>query len=275
MRKFLFTCLFLAAVAAGVFYAGWVQFSVAPGNYGVMITKTSGIDPDPLLPGVFRWEWERLLPTNTTILSFSLKPLVSRLELEGNLPSAALYSKMLEGTPDFSWKAAMRLSIAVNPSELPALVEKGTVNTQTELDAWLSEKAALISASAFKELAGSALDDTELQTAGPETINDFFLNIIRGQLPEGLILTEGQLESYSFPDMELYALAAQNYRLYLDQKNTLVKNAVTEQAGSAVSEYLRLERFAQLGEILTKYPILIEYLKAVPTDNPLPSNVRR
>ncbi len=77
MKKNRLAVLLLLVCSATVFFIGWIQFSVPAGKYGVLVSKTGGVDPDPVLPARFRWQWERLIPTNTELFVFDLVPVGS------------------------------------------------------------------------------------------------------------------------------------------------------------------------------------------------------
>ena len=45
MKKALASLIILILFGGVVFYLGWVQFDVPIGNYGLMLSKTSGVYP--------------------------------------------------------------------------------------------------------------------------------------------------------------------------------------------------------------------------------------
>lgn len=42
MKKFIMWLVLLLVLAGAVFFAGWIQFRVPAGQYGVYVTKTRG-----------------------------------------------------------------------------------------------------------------------------------------------------------------------------------------------------------------------------------------
>jgi len=45
MKKFLAGLIVLVVLGGVVFFFGWVQLAVPPGSYGVLRSKTHGVDP--------------------------------------------------------------------------------------------------------------------------------------------------------------------------------------------------------------------------------------
>lgn len=88
MKKALASLIILILFGGVVFYLGWVQFDVPIGNYGLMLSKTSGVYPELIQSGTFLWRWERLLPTNTQLRIFSLDPVSQTDTFNSSLPSA-------------------------------------------------------------------------------------------------------------------------------------------------------------------------------------------
>ena len=74
MKKFLITFFILLILAGVFFFLVWVQFSVPVGSYGVIASKTHGVDPQLVKSGEFRWVWYKLIPTNVKIAVFSPEP---------------------------------------------------------------------------------------------------------------------------------------------------------------------------------------------------------
>ncbi len=267
MKKTLLSLIILALFAIVIFFLGWSQFAVPAGSYGVIVSKTSGVDPEPLVPGAFRWDWERLLPTNATILTFDLAPINKRVSLEGTLPSSELYSKMLEGNPDFSWKASFEVAGRVQPKVLPSLVSRNDIRDQQALAAWTD---ATLSAAAEKGMRSAIREMTNAESSGatggsgaaksasPDTLIE--ADVIAYAEKEGLEITSVVPVSFSVPDLSLYVMGEKAYISYQERKRALMDRTADKEADASVSDYLQIERFAHLGEILTKYPILIEYI---------------
>ncbi len=271
MKKFLVFLLFILLIGAGLFTAGWVQLFIPPGHYAVMVSKTGGTEPVIIEPGIITWKWQRLIPTNTSLIPFNLRPVSVSLQTSGSLPSAELYTKMLEGRPDFSWQTSVRLSAAIDIDSLPALVRTGKIQNEDELNAWIAEETRFAVKTA---LTDRVLEIRDPAAFGPVELNSTLFNLVQRSMPEAIRLTDLIIENWKYPDMDLYLLARQTYRSYVTEKQRAVSTIISEQVEAASTDYLRLERFAQIGEILTKYPVLIDYLEVSRGTDPLQPSIR-
>ena len=74
-------------------------------------------------PGNFAWNWERLLPTNSTLKVFALAPRSVSHTSAGVLPSGKLFAGGMEGNPDFSWNVSLTVTARLDPAKLPALLK--------------------------------------------------------------------------------------------------------------------------------------------------------
>ncbi|MDR2178508.1 MAG: hypothetical protein LBP20_10790, partial [Treponema sp.] len=102
MKKFF--CFLLIIIAAGtVFFLGWAQLTVPPGSYGVMRSKTHGVDPRLIREGEFRWVWYKLIPTNVGITIFTPRHVERSICLAGTLPLGDAYGSMVGLDTDFSY----------------------------------------------------------------------------------------------------------------------------------------------------------------------------
>lgn len=70
-----FICFLILLFFGGfVFFLGWTQIKVKPGNIGVVQSKTGGVSKNLVIPGKFSWHKEFLIPTNAQIQKFEYKP---------------------------------------------------------------------------------------------------------------------------------------------------------------------------------------------------------
>ena len=74
------------------------------------------------------------------------------------------------------------------------------------------------------------------------------------------------LQNVSMPDISLYNLAKKSYEDYQAQSSAAMATMTTDESVQAASDFLQIERFGNLGKVLTDYPILIDFL-AVSRDN--------
>lgn len=268
MKKILSALLVLFLFGGTVFVIGWTQLFIPAGQYGVLVSKTGGIHPSTIKPASFFWSWERLIPTNATILVFNLGPLKTSASSTGTLPAGELYSRMLEGTPDFSWDIQMDVTVRVNQEILPELVERLNIRDQAGLDLWTRDRVAALMDNAGKAAINEAVT-ASLTASSPATSLDSIGDAVARRL--GFVNQELEIMTVSvtrqrMPDIALYRMAADTYAAYQKRRGELFAKAAHDESENSVAEYLQIERFSRWGELLTKYPILIEYLAVTSND---------
>ncbi|GAB6391888.1 MAG: hypothetical protein MdMp014T_1261 [Treponematales bacterium] len=265
MKKFTGTVVVLLLLAGAAFFAGWAQLTVPAGSYGVIRSKTHGIDPRPVKAGEFRWVWYRLLPTNVTVEVFA-PALVSRsFESAETLPSAGAYAALAGLSEGFSWDISGSLSFGISAGALPGLVESGQVRDQESLAAYgeaLGGRVEAFLLQRLKEYAGEAGDE-----AGEGKLETL---LETGSLPElsaeaaaAFPETENlafTIKTLKAPDLALYGALRAAYGDYLAAQKAALESSAASDAGERVKSRLRMAELAQYGELLTKYPVLLRYL---------------
>ena len=273
MKKFLASFFILLVFAGVIFYFGWIQFAVPAGHVGVMISKTGGIDPKPIVPGNFRWAWERLLPTNCKIIVFSLRPVERAFSKSGELPSAGLYARFLEGSPDFSWTVSASASLRAKEDSLPLLVEKHGIESEDELNALIlasAEQAFSDAAEKYIALAAQNAAAQGLEEGGAlyllQKDSSSFEALFAAALPEGIEAVSVSLTEAAIPDFALYNVGAAVYAEYAERRREAATAAALKAAEEEVASSEQMRLFAEWGEFLEKFPSLIDFL-AVARDN--------
>lgn len=271
MKKFLLSLFILAVFAGAVFFLGWAQFSVPAGHVGILVSKTGGIDPEPVIPGQFRWTWEKLLPTNCEILIFRPAPQENTFSRSGTLPSAELYSRFLDGNPDFSWKLSASVSVAAAEDALPDLVRRFGLRSDEDLRALLdSEAGKAFQAAAEKYLEAAAQqafsgEDMPLSVSVFSGLPDFAA-FVGDALPEGFSLAAANVTDSHLPDFRLYARGAEVYGEYAAEYGRMAAAVALQSAESEISSREQMRLFAEWGTFLQKFPSLIEFLAVARDD---------
>lgn len=260
MRRFFANLIVLVVAAAAVFFVGWVQFAVKPGNCAVMVSKTGGVHEKPVLGGVFTWRWERLLPTNLSLRMFETAPYESRKTVSGELPSAEMYAAQLSQKADFSYRIDMKIQLSVQPQQMVALVRERDLKGQEELESYLEVKADL-AARAVAEylLAGRegllgdplALSGDELAAVATANRSDF----------NGFSLVGVDIVSASLPDLGLYMLARESFINYQARFDAEKEEKLSMQVKEHIEQDRILTQLEVLGSLLQKYPQLDELSK--------------
>ncbi len=263
MKKIIATFIVILIAASAIFFVGWIQFWVPTGMHGVLVSKTGGVNPRPVEPGTFRWQWERLIPTNAQLIPFSLAPVETALTVEGTLPSADLYGAMLEGKPDFSWSFSVTATARLSPDALPGLVKAQTARDQASLREYLDRRIAQATGDGSRRIVAAFLaDPARYRTLANDrsALATLFLSTVNGDSGDGIEFIGAEVTNTRFPDFALYTLASETYASYQERKTETMAAVAKAQANASVADYLEIERFQALGEVLTKYPILIDYL---------------
>jgi hypothetical protein len=119
MKKIFGLFIVLLLLGGTAFFFGWAQLKVPPGSYGIMRSKTHGLDPQLIQEGDFRWVWYKLIPTNVSIAVFSPTQISGAIRAEGRLPSGALYASAAGLPMDFSYEVTGSFSFSLKASALP------------------------------------------------------------------------------------------------------------------------------------------------------------
>lgn len=263
MKKALASLVILLAFSGVVFYFGWTSFAIPAGSHGVLTTKTGGVDTLVIQSGVFRWDWERIIPTNARLTPFIVAPRTVTIASEGVLPSGTLYAAALEGTPDFTWKISGSVLASLEPSRLPFILRDEGVTDQAKLDAWIDRRVDNLVESAIRETLSIVLSDGSSAVAGltdPIALGALISSRIQASSNGDFTTVSISIDTLSVPDTDLYRLAKTTYLAYLQEKTRLFSVTSMEEAGLAVSDRFTIDRFERWGELLTKYPILIQFL---------------
>lgn len=252
MKKALVSLIILILFGAAVFYLGWVQFDVPIGNYGLMLSKTSGVYPELIHSGKFLWRWERLLPTNTQLRLFSLDPVVQTDTFSSSLPSAQLYATKLEGNPDFTYTITVESTGKIQPQDLIPLVEQHNLQDQEALEKLIRDEIHQFNVAVTAYL----LEETQNDTTGLR-----IQTVTTQELVEATAFTERA------PWLEIVSTDIRNVKmpdasLYLTAKNAYLNSIIEGTGSQEITENNNFTALVNLGEILTKYPALVEFMVA-------------
>ena len=261
MKRFLFVLIFLLILGGALFFLGWAQFTVPPGSYGVIRTKTHGLDPQVIRDGEFRWIWYKLLPTNTKISIYTIVPVKRTISSSGVLSSGEVYAALAGLEADFSWEISGELGFSVKPEYLPGLTERENISDDEGLRKAEENLAVKLENLVLERLRTYASEDNG------EKIEAI---IFAGALPElnqDIEMLMPEIENFNctihvlrLPDYALYQSVRAIYQDYIARQNELISLDVTQEADKRVNSRFRLEELSQYGELLTKYPILLDFL---------------
>ncbi len=259
MKKAFISLIILIIAAGTVFVFGWIQIFVPIGKYGVLASKTSGIDPVPVTNGVFSWKWERLIPTNTELYIFSIEPQRFTTSISGELPFASEYNNAFSTNYDFSYDYTVTLSLAVRQEYLPQLVKDFSVKTDDNLSDLLSQQVQNISSDIVQFLITSNNTENVFVHTSldiPEIINGIDAY---GKYPF-VLFNSVEVKKTKSPDLVLYESVKNSYSEYRAQTQGHILDTVVKENQTSSEDYFLFERYRNLGKLLTEYPVLIDYL---------------
>ncbi|MDR3302866.1 MAG: hypothetical protein LBS86_00455 [Treponema sp.] len=259
-KKILVTFITFLILGGAAFFFGWAQLFVPPYAYGVMRSKTHGIDPAIIQAGYFRWVWYKLIPTNVEIQNFTIDKQVRTLTTKETLPSGAEYATFAGSSAEFSYELNGTLSFNIKPESLISLVRERHINNQEDLDVFEATLADDIRLYAFQRLRIYMEDERRVE----ELIETASV----AQLNSDITLTFPDIEQLSvllytrqFPDIALYREYRGLYQEYIARQRDYLHTEQALQANSRIGTYIRFDDLTKYGELLTKYPMLLQFME--------------
>jgi hypothetical protein len=260
MKKFLIFFVIFLALAGTAFMFGWVQFSVPPGKYGIVNSKTHGIDPKLVRSGEFRWLWYKLIPTNVKISVFHLEQNKYPIQFNSSLPSGNNYALFAGITnADFSWNINGEISFNIDPEMLISIALKHNFTDQDGLNAFLKTAAKDIELMILRILSSSEDDNVRLEEILSGNLGTELEKEIKEKHPF-IRNFSFSIQSAKYPDFILYRELRKLYEEFLATQRDYISASFIQMTGSHIEtqrHFIELERY---GELLTKYPILLDYL---------------
>jgi hypothetical protein len=271
MKKALVFFILLIILGGAAFFFGWAQFPVPPGSYGALRSKTHGMDPAVIREGEFRWVWYKLIPTNVSTLIFRPNRVSVPVSAGGTLPLAATYTAKTGIAADFSYSIEADLSFSIKPDSLPSLALTRGLTDQAALENYEKNLAREIDFFARERLETYAVQE---QLSGRPAPYES-LRAASTRLEEEIGQAFPDVENLSYvirnarmPDFALYAMARSLYGDYLNRQKELLGAELAGQVERSVNALLRFDELEKYGELLTKYPVLLQYLELIGPGNP-------
>jgi hypothetical protein len=259
MRKFIVTLFILLVLAGTIFFFGWAQLPVPPGAYGVARSKTHGVDPRLVRSGEFRWLWYKLIPTNVEIAVFRLEPVSRQLNIQNTLPLGSSYAAFAGFPADFSWELKGSFSFSLNPESLVSLVSEQGISSQEALDAWQRGLAEKIEGLVMSRLNSADMSAGSLEEMLKTGSSPALETEIRRQFPQ-IADFSFAVTNARFPDLALYRQVRALYEDFVASQRQYVSSELGQKAENHITSQLHFEELERYGELLAKYPVLLEYL---------------
>jgi hypothetical protein len=261
MRRFVILLAVLLVLGGVVFYFGWIQIRVPSGHHGVIFSRTSGWEDEPIEPGTFVWRWQALIPTNLTLHTFEITPHRTDVRLEGTLPSGPEIDALLDDGGDFSYEIRVTVATQLRPDRLPSLARDDGLRPE-DLDDYYDDIDARIGQTTIEAVMSlvedepAALDVTRVFSSVVERITDR----LDREMPE-LEITGITPQRLELPDIELYETARRLAADVLRARSTAMQEAAARLADTQASSDRSLALLKRYGEILDEYPVLLDYFR--------------
>jgi len=260
MKKFIITFIILLILAGTAFMFGWVQFSVPAGKYGVIVSKTHGIDSKLVRSGEFRWLWYKLIPTNVKIRVFDLEYNKFPIHFSSTLPSAVNYAAFAGITnADFSWDISGEVSFGIDPQMLVSLVSRHNMTNQEELNEYINTISKDIDITILRSLSSASDNASRIERILSGGRDIAMEKEIKDKYPEILDFSI-IIHSVKYPDFVLYSYTRQLYDDFLATQREHISASYGVRAENHISTQQHFSELERYGELLTKYPILLDYL---------------
>jgi hypothetical protein len=162
---------------------------------------------------------------------------------------------------DFSWEITGELGFSLRPEVLPELTSRENISDDTGLRTIEENLAARIENLVLQRLKSYADSEDESRM---ESL------ILAGSVPEldrEVQASFPEIENFyctirlvRYPDFALYHSVKTLYQEYLTQQNSILRQDVTREAEKRIATRTRMDELTLYGELLTKYPLLLQYL---------------
>jgi len=268
MKKFVFFLIFIILVAGTVLYFGWVR--IPENSYGIFFSTITGYDKNVLETGNFYFRWQKLIPKNSKTYIINNVFRKRDITVSGILPSGNIYSQVMQGNPDFSYSVSTTVTYSISKD---LIVEKGSIelfdlNQTTGIDNFFIETDKSIQSLLKNYIETSFLANIE----GTQNNANIDLNILSQEklkeklIPKmsGIIISDLAVINSSFPDINLYRVAAKQYMEVLADKKKILLEAELKTASRDAELAKKFETLQKYGELLNKYPILLDYFMINP-----------
>ena len=203
MKKFLISFFIVAVFLVAVFFIGLASIRVEADTFGVLVSKTSGIDEEPIRNGEHHWKWELCLPTNCTIKTFKTTPYNAKKTVSGELPSGGFYASQYNVYEDFKYQFTYDISLVVSPENVIQLLKQNKISNDEDLSQYLSSVADSIAQQATDFILEKAFKNPDFR---PERIRRDELTTslsLNTEYPE-VELSVFALTECIYPDYQLY-----------------------------------------------------------------------
>lgn len=259
MKKFLITLFILLAFGGTIFFLGWAQFSVPPGAYGVVNSKTHGVSSNPVHSGEFCWIWYKLIPTNVKISVFNLERKEFPVFVSSILPSGNSYAAFAGLGADFSWDIKASVSFIIDSEYLTDIIQRKNITDQQGLTDYERSIAQGIELIILRTMTSAEMDHARMEKLLGGGTDALMEQEIANRFPE-IRDFSFLISSARFPDFALYRQVRQLYEDFLSTQRVYISDTLGKTAEKHIEFQFRFEELDRYGALLSKYPVLLDYL---------------
>lgn len=236
-----------------IFWLGLENKKLEENSYGIVHTNTSGWSEKVISTDKFNWSFEKVIPGNYALHMFRIESINISFNKNDTLPSGDLYAAFnsIDGN-NFKYSYNLTGNMQLNTSYLSSLVAAGEF-TQENFQTWQSEKVQDIKNILINYISKKVIDNEVI------TINAASRDFVAEIYPYYNI---GEIFiNLNSPDMTLYNNCRNRYIQNIEAQTSADEQYLIQMLKQQNEEQLRLDLLKQYGEVFTKYPIMIEYLK--------------
>jgi hypothetical protein len=176
------------------------------------------------------------------------------------LPSGASYASFAGlSSVDFSWNLSGEVNFGISPDSLVSLVSRYNLIDQHALDEYCQEIAQNIKIMILQTLSSVDTDNSRLEKILSGNRDFLMESEIKSRYPE-IVDFSLMINSAKFPDFTLYRQVWLLYEEFLTKQREFVSAAFGRRAEGHIEIQLHFMELEGYGELLTKYPVLLDYL---------------
>lgn len=246
------SALILLIFAGFVFFLGYASIRVPVGKYGIISSKTGGVYPKVIENGTFCWRWELVVPRNAEIFIFTPSSHHFSRSFNGALPSADIYSRLVQGNPDFSYSFDFDIYLSVNKENLAALASANSLKGDDDLDSYLSGVSEKIA----RDISQKIIEMNENTVIASYDVPEILASLDLGSKYKPVEISDVFVKKASVPDLALYNLAKSSYQKFQAEVDASLSEYAKAHAETIIDDEKSVKKLEKIGEVLQKYPEL-------------------
>ncbi len=271
MKKVLFLLVLLLLAAGAALVVGYLPLRHQSGSISILYSKTSGWHSEPITPGTFSWRWELLIPTNSEIHHFPDEGRVITVRSTTVLPSADTYRPLLAGEPSLAQDVRLRIGYRITPEWIAEMAPRGI--TPEQLSDQLRFVDDEVTAAALVLVESAVLDQAETdEPIQRDAVTERVGTALQERFGH-LMFNAVVVEHLELPDPLLWRLGRQAFEVVQQAR----EQALAETTGISTIERANQDRLVETlqryGQVLSEYPVLLEYLEVVANTGRDPLNL--